>query len=169
MKVDVKQFQEYLASLDIESEVASATELSPVEQLEVHIGNDEEGRPRAIVVMIDKGIESELEEEDAVHIVKYLGIMPLEIKKELVPDVARMVSYVNHVSDIPGFLVSEPLSSVYFLYGLACPGGVVEPRQFVSTLGIIGSLIDLYQPFIEKVSRGELSIDKVLSGEIEME
>lgn len=172
MKTEVNAMKDYLASLDIESFVLPASDLAAVDQLDVPIGPDEKNRQRRVIVMVDKEQEDEegrgeQAEADAVHVVKFLGVMPIEVKPELVADVARMVCFVNHVADIPGFLVSEPLASVYFLYGLPCPGGEVEPRQFVSSLGLVGTMVDLYQPFIEKVASGELSVDKVLAGEVE--
>ncbi|MDP1835808.1 MAG: hypothetical protein Q8K75_07755 [Chlamydiales bacterium] len=176
MKADVNSLQEYLSSLDIESFVLPASDLAAVDQLDVPIGADEQNRQRRIVVMVDKEQTDEEEGEqqddeekaDAVHIVKFLGVMPIEVKPELVSDVARMVCFLNHIADIPGFLLSEPLTSVYFLYGLACPGGVIDPKQFVSTLGLVGTMVDLYQPFIENVSTGKTPVDKVIAGEIEM-
>ncbi len=172
MKTEVNALKDYLASLDIESFVLPPSDLAAVEQLDIPIGVDEQNRQRRIIVMVDKEDSEEglTEEEaaDAVHVVKFLGVMPIEVKKELVADVARMVCFVNHVADIPGFLMSEPLASVYFLYGLACPGGLVEPRQFVASLGLVGSMLDLYQPFIESVSIGKLSFEKVLAGEVEI-
>ncbi len=172
MKTEINALKEYLASLDIESFVLPSSDLAAVEQLDIPIGMDELERPRRIIVMVDKedpdeGI-SEVEAADLVHIVKFLGVMPIEVKPEFVADTARMVCFINHVADMPGFLMSEPLASTYFLYGLPCPGGQVDPRQFVASLGLVGSMVDLYQPFIERVSKGELSFDKVLSGEIEV-
>lgn len=175
MKADVNSLQEYLASLDIESFILPASDLAAVDQLDIPIGADEQDRQRRIVVMVDKEQQEEGEEPqdpeeraDAVHIVKFLGVMPIEVKPELIGDVARMVCFLNHIADIPGFLLSEPLNSVYFLYGLACPGGEVDPKQFVSTLGLVGTMVDLYQPFIESVSTGRVSVEKVLAGEVEI-
>ncbi len=171
MKVNVEEFKQYLASLDIDSEILPTTDMATIDQLDIPIGVDDQDRERRIIVMVDREEpeEDELEEEDAVHLVKFLGVMPVPVKEELLGETARMVSFINHVADVPGFLLTEPLSSVHFLYTLPCPGGQVEPIQFVASIGLVGSMVDLYQSQIEKVSTGEVTFDKILAGEVEIE
>ncbi len=172
MQVDVRILQEYLASLDIESTLIPAGGQAVVDELEVPIGVDAENRERRVIIMADNPFKDEdassKEEQDAVVILKYIGILPITVSPSLLGDLARLVCFLNHVSDIPGFLVSEPLASVYFLYSLPCPNGQIDPVQFVTILGLVSTQIDEFQPFIEQVAKGELSIDKVLSGEVEL-
>ena len=171
MKVNVNDFREYLASLDIESEILPTSEIATVDQLDVPIGVDEQERDRRIIVMVDKEDNEDFDEDEAdtVHLVKFLGVMPVEVKEELLGDTARMVSFVNHVADVPGFLLTEPLASVHFLYTLPCAGGQVDPIQFVASLGLVGSMVDMYQSQIESVAQGENTFAAVLAGEVDIE
>lgn len=171
MKLEIQTLKQYLDSLDVASEVLPRTEEAYVEQLDIPLGVDEQDRPRRIIVMIerdDEGFEDE-EEEDEVHLVKMLGILPIEVKEEHLGDTARMVSFINHVADIPGFILSEPLASVHFLYGLACPKGEIEPEQFVATLGLVGTMMDLYQDQLESVAVGNTRFDDILSAQPDLE
>jgi len=167
MKLEIQTLKQYLDSLDVASEILPRTDEALVEQLDIPLGVDEQDRPRRIIVMIereDEEAEEQAEEdEDEVHLIKMLGILPIEVQQEHLGDTARMVSFVNHVADIPGFILSEPLASVHFLYGLACPNGEIEPEQFVATLGLVGTMMDLYQDQIENVAVGTTRFDDILS------
>lgn len=173
MKLEIQTLKQYLDSLDVASEILPPADEAFVEQLDIPLGVDEQDRPRRIIVMIereDEDAEEEAEEdEDEVHLIKMLGILPIEVDHQHLGDTARMVSFVNHVADIPGFILSEPLASVHFLYGLACPNGEVEPEQFVATLGLVGTMMDLFQDQIEKVATGTTRFEDIISAEPEDE
>ncbi len=165
INLDIQAITTYLSTLGIIAEKADSVEGIPQQQLVVPLGVDTNGQERAVVVVLQEPEleEGETEQPDDIRLIKFIGVMVVQVVPDANNDVARLVSFLNHMVEFPGFIYTETMHSVNFLYALPVMGTRLQGQQLVSIIGLIGSMIDLYQDTIQQIASGKVSFDQLLS------
>ena len=171
IKLDVTAIADYLSSLGIKAERAEKIKGVDQEQLVVPLGVDANGEDRAVVLVLQEPEleEGEVKQPDDIRLIKFIGIMSIQVVPDASFDMARLVSFLNHMVEFPGFIYTETMHSVNFLYGLPVVGAGVQGQQLVSVIGLIGSMIDLYQETIQQIGSGKVSFEQLLTQGMEDE
>ena len=167
IKLDIQAIIDYLSSLGITAEKGETVEGIDQEQLVVPLGVDANGQERAVVIVLQEPEleEGEVEQPDDIRLIKFIGVMVVQVVPDASNDVARLVSFLNHMVEFPGFIYTETMHSVNFLYGLPVVGQRIQGQQLVSVIGLIGSMIDLYQETIQQIASGKISFEQLLTQE----
>ncbi len=164
VKLDIHAITEYLGSLGISAQKGETVEGVPQEQLVIPLGVDMNGEDRAVVLVLQEPEleEGEVETSDDIRLIKFIGIMSVQVVPDAATDVARLVSFLNHMVEFPGFIYTETMHSVNFLYALPVVGSGIQGQQLVSVIGLIGSMIDLYQETLQQIGSGKVSFEQLL-------
>lgn len=165
IELNVQAIADYLATLGITAEKGEPVEEIPQEQLVVPLGIDANGEDRAVVIVIQEPEleEGEVEQPDDIRLIKFIGVMVVQVVPDASADMARLISFLNHMVEFPGFIYTETMHSVNFLYALPVVGAGVQGQQLVSVIGLIGSMIDLYQDTIQQIGSGKVSFEDLLT------
>ncbi len=165
VKLDIKAITDYLALLGIVVERGEDTNGLVHYQLAVPLGVDAQGNERLVLLAWEdsKLIAENVDGAGDISLMKFIGMVSLEVIPEAVSDTARLISFLNHMIELPGFVYSETLRNVHFVYALPVVDLSIQGKQLVSVIGLIGSMLDLYQEMIQEVASGGTSFDKLLT------
>lgn len=141
----------------------------PFDQLEVVLGEDDQGREQLMTLRL-MAQRMELEEPDSPrpqrseYFLQFFVRLPFSVEDRAIGEVSRTILFFNKSLDLPGFGFSEVDRMVYYRYPLYTADGEVNDELMMGIVGMIMLCLDTFAPMIEQVAKGEVTLNQVVEG-----
>jgi hypothetical protein len=124
---------------------------APLGQLAVALDPDEQGRDRAVYLLLVPPINDE-----DLYGLQYFAPLPFSVSDQDLGDLARLILLINTAVPLVGFGLSEENGMAFFRCILpAAQGRALDPSEALHTLWMIFSLLDRFSETIEAVAMGQ--------------
>jgi len=166
VKLHLTAIQKFFSDLGFETYLETATEETSFDQLFVSIGEDEEMRDLTLQVRLFDQILPEGVHRNALSHPRFLDffiVLPFEVEEKAIPAAARMVSLINKVTLLPGFMLSETDYLLYYRYIYPSLGEEILSSNIEMILRTIIYQMETFSTPLEDVAEGSKSYEEVVS------
>jgi len=77
-------------------------------------------------------------------------------------ETSSLLHFINHLLELPGFEFDEIENKLNYRYVLLSTRPSEAPYLYISILGIIMMVLDMFEETIEKVATGEMTFNEIL-------
>lgn len=119
MKLHLTNIQSFFTHSGFESYLELASEEAPFDQLFVSIGRDEDMRDLTLQVRLyDQALPAKARPSKISHprFLDFFLVLPFEVEDATISATARMISLINKITFLPGFMLSETDCLLYYRY-----------------------------------------------------
>lgn len=165
----LQQFQKILADEEYDCSLVKATDEIPYDRLLVFLGVDEKERERILEISslkqeimhgFDLGSAKSMEGD--IFRIQFLVKFPFSVKPEAGSQLSSLICYLNRVIELPGFEMNEIDLQVFYRYVLMYGEEKFNKKLFVSIVGIIMLLNELFSSTLDNVATGETTFNELL-------
>ncbi|CCB89453.1 type III secretion system chaperone family protein [Simkania negevensis] len=166
MKLHLTAIQNFFSDSGFETHLEGASEETPFDQLFVSLGRDEEMRDLTLQVRLYDQILPEGAHRNELSHPRFLDfflVLPFEVKNKAFPEAARMVSLVNKVTLLPGFMLSETDHLLYYRYIYPSLSEEFLPANLEMILSTILYQVETFAKPLEEVAKGSKSYEEIVT------
>ena len=103
------------------------------------------------------------------HLLQILAFIPCQLKREVVPDMARLLHLLNKELDVPGFGMDELAGVVFYRLMLPTPKQKIDSDLLLAFLKATEHVCKMFTTPIEAIALEQATLDDILSKAQEME
>lgn len=169
IKLKLKSIKKFLKLQGFICEMHTATEELPLDLLLVYLEDAEEFKGMVLQIRI---VRQKLEDEDEImelreepgilQHVQFSILLPYEVKREFVGDLARLILLFNRSIDLPGFEFSEMDKMVLYRHTGLYQGGKISEHVLVSIIGNILTSVEVFGGYLEALGAGERTFREIV-------
>src|SRR5262249_42511673 len=100
--------------------------------------------------------------EPAFFRVQFQVGLPFNIQPSASGQVASLICYLNRLVELPGFEINEIDLQVFYRYVLMYGEEKFNKKLFISIVGYIMLLIELFGSSLEKIAEGKITFNDLL-------
>lgn len=170
----LQQIASMLSSEKVDCSIVGSTEdHGAVPHLSVFLGKDYQDRERILSINAQEqvlaGLPNKPDQKRSQYIrVQFQVALPFQVKENAVFEVASLLHLINHTVELPGFELDELNNKVFYRYVLLSTSPDTNPTLYISILGLIMMLLDLFTESIEKLATGQGSFNDLLKQILEI-
>lgn len=169
----LEHFEKILKEEEFDCSLIMATEEVPYERLLIFLGVDEKERERILEVTALKqafinGLDPSESHEPDFFRIQFQTILPFSVSHEATSQVSSLICYLNRLIELPGLEFDEIRLQVFHRYILLYGEEKFNKKMFLSLVGLIMLLLELFSSTLEKVASGETSFNELLEQIIHM-
>jgi len=166
VKLHLTAIQTFFNESGFETHLEPASEETPFDQLFVSLGRDEEMRDLTLQVRLyDQILPDGANRNELSHprFLDFFLVLPFEVEEKAIAASARMVSLVNKVTLLPGFMLSETDHLLYYRYIYPSLGEEILPSNVEMILSTILYQMETFAKPLEEVSRGTKTYEAIVA------
>lgn len=133
----------------------------PYDSLVVFLGADNQNRPYALNVTVQKQI-LDPKKESGLFRVEFKVKIPFKIEDFSFSQTSNLVALLNHFLDLPGLEVNEADRELFYRYVLLIDEKGINETLLIGLMGMIKFILDIHTPSLESVASGKMSYDELL-------
>ena len=103
------------------------------------------------------------------RLLQLLIFIPCPVKKEIAPDMGRLLHLLNKELDVPGFGMDETAQVVFYRLMLPMINKKIEEELLVTYLKTMEQVCTIFSKPIEAVGFGHATFEEILKKAMEME
>ncbi len=105
---------------------------------------------------------------DEGHLLQLLVFIPIHLKKEVIPDMARLLHLLNKELDMPGFGMDEMAGVIFYRLMLPTPKKKINGEILTAFLKTIEQVCTTFASPIEAIGLGQMTLEDILKKAQEM-
>lgn len=162
----LQNLEKILKESELDCSLEANVKAPPFGRLLVYLGQDAKDRERAIEITAQMQELFDIFRKTATE-KKFVRVQfeipfPFEVKDSALFDTGSLLSYLNRLSELPGFELDEMSGKIFYRYVLLSAKTDIEKEIVLGILGVIMLLMDLYGEAIEKIANGEKTFEELL-------
>lgn len=100
---------------------------------------------------------------DGGELLQLLIFIPCELKKELIPDVSRLLHMLNKELDVPGFCLDEQASALFYRIVLPTPHHEINEALLKAFIQTIERICTMFAQPIASVALGLTKLEDIVN------
>ena len=165
MKLHLPSIQKYFEESGFIVHMESATEDTPFDQLFLSLGHDEEMRDLSVQVrLFDQVLPEGAYRQELSHprFLDFFSVLPFLVEESAFSSVARLVSLVNKVTLLPGFMLSETDHLLYYRYIYPSLGEEILPSNLEMIISSMIYQLETFAEPLEQAARGTKTYEEIV-------
>lgn len=166
MKLHLTAIQTFFSDSGFETHIEAASEETPFDQLFVSLGRDEEMRDLTMQIRLYDQILPEGAHRNELSHPRFLDfflVLPFEVEEKAIPAAARMVSLVNKVTLLPGFMLSETDHLLYYRYIYPSLSEEILPANLEMILSSVLYQLETFAKPLEEVAQAHKTYEEIVA------
>lgn len=157
---ELNQIRMYIDRLELETRIIKKSDIMPIHVLLAGLTVDYKERDRYVNFSFVPLSEDDLQ---FINLLQFYTTLPVEVKEQYIDDIHTLLHVINTHMAIGHFGIQED-GEVYirYIYTTHRIHGVNE-QQFLETLMLYTSMIDIHEEIIEKVGIGEMKLSDAIA------
>lgn len=157
---ELNQIRMFIDKVEFETRMIKKSDIMPIHVLLAGLTVDYKERDRYVNFSFVPLSEDDLQ---YINLLQFYTTLPLEVKEEYIDDVKKLLHVINSHMAIGHFGVQEDGEAyIRYIYTTHRIHGVNE-QQFLETLLLYISMIDIHEEMIEKVGIGEVALSEAIA------
>ncbi len=173
MNTTLQELETAFQAAGFDALVSSIGIPTPVPQLLVYMGDDDQGRDYYLQVLFLRDLQQAMpvaqpltEADGDLDYLQIYTALPVEISAAAFPDLARLILMVNKTLRVGAFGLHESDNrGVYLRQMLLCPGGRPDLQVVIKSAEMMLEYLDAYGEVLEKVGTGATTLADVLAAD----
>ena len=171
MNTTLQELETAFQTAGFDALVSSVGVPTPVAQLLVYMGDDDQGRDYYLQLLFLRDLQQAMpvaqpltEADGELDFLQLYTALPVEIKESAFPDLARLILMINKTLRTGAFGLHESDNrGVYLRQMLLCPGGRPDPQVVIKSAEMMLEYLDAYGEVLEKVGASAATLAEVLA------
>lgn len=169
----LKEIASVLERERMASYILEATEENALPRLLVFLGNDYQNRERLLAITAQRqfftGLPHRTEQRSREYVqINFEVAFPFPVLETAIPEIASLLLFINRTIDLPGLEMDELNNKVLYRYVLLAPRIEDEAVLYLSIVGLIMMILDLFTETIEKIASGKATFNQLLEKMLEV-
>lgn len=132
-------------------------------RLIVFMGNDYQNRERILTITAqEQPLAGSSKHKESYVRVQFQITLPFQMQDKAVFEIGSLLHLINHMMELPGFEMDELENKLFYRYVLLGTTPDKNPSVYISILGIILMILDLFTEPIEKIATGQSTFNDLL-------
>jgi len=166
VKLHLSAIQKYFEESGFETHLEPSSEETPFDQLFLSLGKDEEMRDLTLQVrLFDQILPEGTHRKELSHprFLDFFAVLPFSVDEKTFSSSARLVSLINKVILLPGFMLSETDNILYYRYIYPSLSEELSPSNLEMIVCTIIYQLETFSKPFEEVALGNKTYETVVS------
>lgn len=163
----LKQIASILSPEKVETAYIPASEGAIQPRLIAFLGNDYQKRERILTITAQEQVLPNKEKSEYIR-VQFQITFPFQMQDKAVFEVGSLLHLINRLMELPGFEMDELENKLFYRYVLLSHHPEQVPTLYISILGLIMMILDLFTETIEKIAAGQSTFNDLLEEILEI-
>lgn len=169
----LQQIEDVLSQEKVNCHIVDSSKENPQPRLLVFLGNDYQNRERILEITAKPqfftGLPNRPEQASKEYVyVQFEVSFPFKVVEEALQDTSSLLLFINRMIDLPGLELDELNNRLFYRYVCLSPRLQEDSFLYISILGLIMMVLDLFTETIEKIASGQATFNQLLEQMIEI-